>query len=265
MFSQLIDYTVSSTDPNNYNKIYCNLTAPPTKYSIMTITCLTTNCNIVVLNTNDYIIIDGQKYTFNDNYTNMNLEAFIDMLKQMDNSIGYVNDNTGRLCMYAYRRFVIDDMSYNVKLISGMYHMQFPIESIYDESIDKYIIRAISAGFNMLTPVLYITSNVAVKSYKNIDNDYLCSAKILMRVNNSFSSSMPIIVNNGDFETVLLSNDLSCLEFRLVDANLHDIWLLSPMYLAVQVRPVKDTDVDYYLSSFQMLHHPPPSKEEQSS
>ena len=50
MFSGLIDYTVSSTDPNNYNKIFCNLTAPSTKYSIMTITCLTTNCNIVVLN-----------------------------------------------------------------------------------------------------------------------------------------------------------------------------------------------------------------------
>ena len=46
MFSGLIDYTVSSTDPNNYNKIFCNLTAPATKYSIMTIICLTTNTNI---------------------------------------------------------------------------------------------------------------------------------------------------------------------------------------------------------------------------
>ena len=83
MFSSLIDYTVSSTDPNNYNKIFCNLTAPSTKYSIMTITCLTTNCNIVVLDKADYLIMNGIKYEFNDSYTNINLEAFVELLRDI--------------------------------------------------------------------------------------------------------------------------------------------------------------------------------------
>ena len=64
----------------------------------------------------------------------------------------------------------------------------------------------------------------------------LTGAKIVMRVNNSFQPSMPIINNNADFETILLSNDLSMLEFRLADSNLHDVHLLSPLYLSVQVR-----------------------------
>ena len=100
---------------------------------------------------------------------------------------------------------------------------------------------------------MYFCSNIAFKSYRNADDSSLNGSKIVMRVNNSFSTSMPIINNNADFETVLLSNDLSMLEFRLVDANMHDIHLLSPLYLSVQVRSVADTDIDFVLSSFHQM------------
>ncbi len=268
MFSELIDYTVSSTDPNNYNKIFCNLTAPPTKYSIMTITCLTTNCNIIVLNKDDYIIINDIKYQFKDNYTNINLEAFIELLKELTqnsfvaegeinplslNGIDFYIDNTSRLYFYSERPFVINDASYNVKLITGIYHQNLPLTSSFNPETDKYYVQAISSGFNLLTPVLYLCSNIAIKSYRNADDSSLNGSKIVMRVNNSFSTSMPIINNNADFETVLLSNDLSMLEFRLVDANMHDIHLLSPLYLSVQVRSVADTDIDFVLSSFHQM------------
>lgn len=268
MFSELIDYTVSSTDPNNYNKIFCNLTAPPTKYSIMTITCLTTNCNIIVLNKDDYIIINDIKYQFKDNYTNINLEAFIELLKELTqnrvasegeinplslNGIDFYIDNTSRLYFYSEHPFVINDASYNVKLITGIYHQNLPLTSSFNPETDKYYVQAISSGFNLLTPVLYLCSNIAIKSYRNADDSSLNGSKIVMRVNNSFSTSMPIINNNADFETVLLSNDLSMLEFRLVDANMHDIHLLSPLYLSVQVRSVADTDIDFVLSSFHQM------------
>ena len=269
MFSGLIDYTVSSTNPNNYNKIYCNLTAPSTKYSIMTITCLTTNCNIVVLEKGDYITMNDIKYEFNDSYTNMNLEAFIDLLRGMtmndetkenDKSILSLNgidlyiDNTGRLCFESDDEFVINDASYNVKMITGMYHMNLPMKSMHDEANNKHMVQALSAGFNLLSPVLYLTSNVSIKSYRNVDDDgSLTGAKIVMRANNSFQPSMPIIHNNADFETILLSNDLSMMEFRLVDANMHDVHLLSPLYLSVQVRAVADDDVDFMLFSFQKI------------
>ena len=273
MFSGLIDYTVSSSDPNNYNKIFCNLTAPSTKYSIMTITCLTTNCNIVVLDKGDYIVMDGIKYEFNDAYTNMNIEGFVELLrditikdKQEDetmkndkvilsvNGVDLYIDNTGRLCFTSDREFEINDASYNVKMITGMYHMNLPLKAKHDGASNEYKLQALSAGFNLLSPVLYLTSNVSIKSYRNVDDDCsMTGAKIVMRVNNSFQPSMPIINNNADFETVLLSNDLSMLEFRLVDANLHDVHLLSPLYLSVQVRSVPDEDIDFMLSSFQKI------------
>ena len=148
-----------------------------------------------------------------------------------------------------------------------MYHQQLPLQSTFDENTNQYYAQALSSGFNLLTPVLYLCSNIAIKSYRsapaiidgyrsaqgNAEDTSLTSSKIVMRVNNSFTTSMPIINNNADFETVLLSNDLSMMEFRLVDANMHDVHLLSPLYLSVQVRSVADTDVDFALSSFQTM------------
>lgn len=49
----------------------------------MTVICLKTNCNIVVLDKGDYIVIDDIKYEFNYAYTYMNFEAFIDQLKDL--------------------------------------------------------------------------------------------------------------------------------------------------------------------------------------
>ena len=46
----------------------------------MTITCLTTNCIIVVLDKGDFILIDIIQYIFNDAYSNMNLDAFVELL-----------------------------------------------------------------------------------------------------------------------------------------------------------------------------------------
>lgn len=72
MFTNSIDYTVCSTDPKHYNRINCNLTAPITKYSALLVSSLTTNCCIVILNENDWIEIDGSKYSFKTDYTNLN-------------------------------------------------------------------------------------------------------------------------------------------------------------------------------------------------
>ena len=50
------------------------MAAPTIKYSIMT---------IVVLGKSDYIINDGVKYEFNDAYTNMNFDGFIEFLRDV--------------------------------------------------------------------------------------------------------------------------------------------------------------------------------------
>ena len=68
-----------------------------------------------------------------------------------------------------------------------------------------------------------------------------------MRINNSFITDAPIIVNNADFQTIIPSNDLSMLEFKLVDANMQEIELLSPMYITIHCDAIKDEDLMTYL------------------
>ena len=69
---------MSSISSNNNNKHFFNLAEISTKNRIMTVICLKTNCNIVMLDKGDYIVIDDIKYEFNYAYTYMNFEAFID-------------------------------------------------------------------------------------------------------------------------------------------------------------------------------------------
>ena len=246
MFTGSIDYTVCSTDEERYNRINCNLTAPITKYANMTVTCLTTNCNIVVLNENDYIMINGEQFSLNRDYTNLNSLTFVTLLnKKFDNVTDkkyYAGiDDAGRFSLLSNKRFRIDRMTYNFKLLTGFYNIQsFPIYADYDGDTNLYFIKAESVGFTLSTPVLYLVSNVGMQSYRNVNQNNLTGAKIVMRLNNSFSSSSPIIVNNADFTTTILSNDLSSLEFTLVDAYMHEIKLLSPMYLSINIRAVKE-------------------------
>ena len=283
MYTGSIDYTVCSTDPSRYSRINCNLTAPVTRFSAMTVTCLTANCNIMVLSKDDYLTINDVKITLDQDYSNLNGNTLARVLNDLlDPVINVVVDSANRLVFGSSQEFVINDMSYNTKLITGFYNTSLPIKSHYNEAYDsrsedlkiesvdnqlmKYLINAESVGFMLSTPILYLVSNVGMQSYRNIKSmndddkrdpsgsgkpDDLCGAKIVMRLNNSFSANYPITVNNADFTTTLCSNDLSSLEFRLVDAYMHEIKLLSPMYLSITVRAVEEEMIP---SSFELMY-----------
>ena len=238
MFTNSIDYTVCSTDLKHYNRISCNLTAPITKYSALLVSSLTANCCIVVLNENDYIEINEVKYSFKKDLSNLNPNTFSALLnilfEESDSLLKSEIDSAGRLVLYYNNPFTINSMTYNFKLITGFYNINLPLFSTYSVTAQKYFIRAESVGFSLSTPILYLTSNVAAQSYRNLNERDCVGSKIVMRLNNSFSYGMPIFVSNADFETRMLSNDLASMEFRLVDANMQEIQLLSPLYLCIQ-------------------------------
>ena len=99
-------------------------------------------------------------------------------------------------------------------------------------------------------PVLYLLSNLGAKTFKNKLDDSskscLSTLKTAMRINNSFSANYPIVSGNSDFETIIKSNDLSNVTFFLVDANLNELTLLSPLYLTIHVKAIPDEDHDIY-------------------
>ena len=244
MLKTSLDYTVCSTDCNHYNRINCNLTAPITRYVSLTVTCLTANADIVVLNEDDYITINGKRYSLKTDYCNLNSETLASLLNnlfiQQELNINVRIDESQRFVFTSTNQFTINTMTYNYQLITGFYNTSFPVYSDFDES---YFIKANSVGFNLSTPVLYLLSNVGTLSYRNVNESELSGSKIVMRINNSFSANYPIVINNSEFDTTILSNDLSALELTLVDAYMKEIRLLSPMYLSINVKAIPDEEI----------------------
>lgn len=280
MYKDNIDYTISSIDPERYNHIDACLQAPTTDMAILTVTNLTANCNIVVLDEKDYILFDDNKKEkiiyFEDTYTDLNAETFVGILaKRIQGSILPILteiDKAGRIVLKSSKELEIKDVSYNVRLLMGWYNVIFPIKINVPDPYDKthpYKYVSNSVGYYLSTPVLYLVSNLGAKCYRNLNlmaygstwyksvaydrtgikygldvKSSMTGNRIVMRLNNSYAANMPIIASNCEFETTLVSNDLSNIDFTLVDANMKEVNLLSPMYLSINVKGVKSTDTD---------------------
>jgi hypothetical protein len=229
-----LEYTLSSVDEDHYNRISTAIQGPLTKWCRLTATCLTTNCYIKVLREDDYIIINGTKYEIENDHTNMRIISFVTYMKAKT-GLNWETDACQRISITGETELIINDWSYNVGLIMGLYNSTPPIQSI-DSTI-----KIKSVGFTLSTPVLYLMSNLGFNSYKNTQNNFT-SNRILMRLNNSYTSEQPIICTNGDFQTIVNSSDLSDIRFQLVDANFHEVELLSPMYICVSLEPVDDVE-----------------------
>ena len=104
-----------------------------------------------------------------------------------------------------------------------------------------FSILAQSVGNYLSTPVLYLVSNVGKSSFRNLYEN-LNISRIVLRINNSFSANYPIIVTNADFEVDIASCDLCNIQLTLVDANMHEIHLLNPIYITIAVKIIKEEE-----------------------
>ena len=251
----LFDYTVSSTDYNHNGTIHVNLTNPQTEYCKMTITSLTTMANIIVLGAGDYFVINNLKYTIFDDYCDVSpssLTVFLNSIIRdpsgvVLDDIEFMYDNCNRIYIRSNYEITLTDCSYNMRLLLGLVNVKLPITSQYhytENGVDEYTLLFPDVGMFLSTPVLYLASNLGSNSYKITTGT--TSMRILMRINNSFFAKQPILATNGDYTTICRCSDLSDVRFTLLDANYHEIKLLSPMYLTVQIEAIPDKETKEY-------------------
>ena len=269
------DYTIASTDKEHFNRIRVNLPQPPWKYSNIIITSCITNCNILILKKGDYIIyeIDGieHKLEITTNITNISSpETFIATLSSISNysemPVKMRVSTDQRILLYSPKQFIIKDVSYNLKIILGLYYkIDFPLLSTPNpkeskDNPDAYIYQVQAIGYFLSTPVLYLISNLGgVNYYNHSDNTHKIDANsISMRLLNSFTQSLPIIGSNTEFSKIVLSSDLTDFELMLVDANMKEIEILNPMYITINVSNANDSmsleDIDKYQYSRKINH-----------
>lgn len=248
---ETLDFTISSTDYEHNNRIHTNITAPHTEYCRMTITSLTTMANFVVLGNGDYITVNDVKYNINEDFSDVNVASLTEYLNSIiritspDTDISVYYDSCSRIYFASMNDITINDCSYNLKLMLGLVNVELPLTTTGMLNLHK-IVLCPDVGLYLSTPVLYLSCNLGSNSYKNTNNKNFTSMRVLMRLTNSFFAKQPINHANGDYTTTVRCSDLSDVHFTLIDANYHEVKLLSPMYLTIQIEPIPDHEDSKY-------------------
>ena len=102
-----------------------------------------------------------------------------------------------------------------------------------------YKINAPAVGYMLSTPILYLLTSIGTSVFFNeINNqDKMQSGTIAMVLNNSYSSSFPIVAQQAEIITRAPLNYTSNVYFWLVDANMQEVKLLNPLYITIRVDP----------------------------
>ena len=247
----------NSVDENNYSRI--SVTIPPLsgcKYTAVRCDSFVCNCNIRVLNNRDYLMMTVGDTPFTvrfEDYTNLNAETFVDLLNGKMSEAYEVNvalDNCNRIYFSAKNRFVINDLTYNVKLLLGLYSMkdedikaQKLVSEPYNEETFRLQIK--SVGIYLSTPVLNLVSNIGDASLRNNSDDIgnIQSCNAVLRINNSFSYNVPIIAGGDGNASIIPSGRVCGAVFILVDANMRQVDLLNPMYISLTLEPLNGYDL----------------------
>lgn len=183
-----------------------------------------------------------------EDYTNLNAEIFAELLNSKlhdQYGISVYVDNCNRLYFVASQLFYFNDVTYNVKLLLGLY--SYKDEDIKAEKVraepdnnNTYKLTINSVGYYLSTPILNLVSNIGDSSYRNNSDDIvnIQSCNTVLRINNSFSPNIPIVAGGSGITSIIPSNCVSGAVFILVDANMHQVELLNPMYITLTLEPI---------------------------
>ena len=239
----MTDFNFHSTDPDNFNEVYCPViytgTSPMVKWCVSDIT---SNHYIVVLSPEDYVEVNNVKYNLQKTYLAVTESLMTDL-----NEIFSANDlliilEKNDLDQYYFTDkspFIINSMSYNMKQALGFYCDNFPLSSDSD-----YKITAKGVGFTNFSPVWFLISNLGQPIQINKEDSPWkpIFPAVVMKIQNSFQEGQPIVYSNSDYVSTSPPAALSNLRVKLVDSNLVPIKLLNPLYVSVSLSEISDEE-----------------------
>ena len=119
-----------------------------------------------------------------------------------------------------------------------------------------YKVNSPAVGYMLSTPILYLLTSVGAPVFFNEmhNEDKMQCGTISMVLNNSYSSSFPIVAQQHEIITRTPLNFTSNINFWLVDANMREIKLLNPLYITVRVEPEDDTNNQVSVPNGQLMN-----------
>ena len=241
----MYDNNFSSTDPDKYYEVNCPVNYFGVSHQLKWfVSSINTIFTVEMFNTDDFItfIVDGsnEKIQLAKSYKDRDESGLISDLNELLESCGITlaSDELGRYKFSSSSEFSITGMSYALQQTLGFYYKKDisetnPIECSKQDS--TYHITAKAIGYNNLSPVWYLLSNLGspniVSSLYSPYETYYPS--IAMKIMNQFSADQILQYSNSDFMSVSQASALSNLRVKLVDVNLRPVKLLSPLFVTI--------------------------------
>ena len=138
-------------------------------------------------------------------------------------------DSTNRLIISANKEFTITKASHRVKLLLGLYDTQLPISSTGNTIVSP------SVPFLCYGNVLYLTARTDFISSLN-QGDKEITRSICYRVNEFLYQGVPVCCKLPGNLSIIHSDQLSSLEFQLVDFQLQPVILHAPLFITLEVQ-----------------------------
>ena len=241
----MFDNNFSSTDPDKYYEVNCPVNYFGVSHQLKWfVSSINTIFTVEMFNTDDYItfVIDGMVYTIQltKSYKDRDESGLVSDLNELLETCGITlsTDELGRFKFSSSVEFSMTYITYALQQTLGFYYKkeisaESPIKSVKQDS--TYHITAKAIGYNNLSPVWYLLSNLGspniVSSLYSPYESYYPS--IAMKIMNQFSADQILQYSNSDFMSVSQASALSNLRVKLVDVNLHPVKLLSPLFVTI--------------------------------
>ena len=233
--TDFVTYQVHSKDPNNYGTISFNPDIPWNTHKVeYKVTNLNTFANFLITTDDDYIELkttgDPRQYKIFKNKTSYELEEVIKLLNEELPVTCTVTD-TGVISMEYTKDFQIIDASHRVKLLLGLYHSKFPINS----NSENNTIIADSTPMLTYGNVLYLKSNQGNALGMIIEGDRY-HTPCIYRINNFLKPGLPIISNQKGDRVIVNAEAAKTITMQLVDFMYEPIVLKSPMFVTLKIK-----------------------------
>ena len=253
----MVIYTLSSTDPEHYNRVQAKLPIEYTaKYVNITVTSLTSNCNIEVMNERDYIqfIIDNEPIKiFMKPYSKLTTASLPYVLQDIFteaniNIIASISD-LDTLILTSDKQFSITDMSYNMKLITGFYSLKttdYPIVS--QPHTEEYIIEPVikAYGYN-------IQLSTEDTEHIKIENNLIYAVQPTtepVTVKVELRNPGTLITSAPDFSTTITVKVVEGIKTEITDVKLPEKIILYDGEDITVYPKVVPVNADYYISEW---------------
>ena len=142
-------------------------------------------------------------------------------------------DSTNRLIISGNKEFVIKEASHGARLLLGLYHTTLPIASRQKQILTP------SVPYVSYGNTLYLTARTDFISVVNTDDKEITQS-IAYKVNELLYPGVPVCCKLPGSWSIIHSDQLSSLEFQLVDFMLQPVVLHAPLYLTLEIERLEN-------------------------